>query len=89
MRERIDLPVDVIQTMVRYLDQFPLWSKEIDVLGQVYEKFLVKTMTGQELGQSQMLKHYSHIRRQALNLAAAALEPSFVRPQTATVELIN
>ena len=37
----------------------------------------------------QMLKHYSHIRRQALNLAAAALEPSFVKPQTATVELIN
>jgi type I restriction enzyme M protein len=49
--EGIDLPADVIQQMVRYLDQFPLWSKEIDVLGQVYEKFLVKTMTGQELGQ--------------------------------------
>ncbi len=49
--EGIDLPVDVIEQMVRYLDQFPLWSKEIDVLGQVYEKFLVKTMTGQELGQ--------------------------------------
>lgn len=49
--EGIDLPIDVIQQMVRYLDTFPLWSKEIDVLGQVYEKFLVKTMTGQELGQ--------------------------------------
>jgi hypothetical protein len=24
-----------------------------------------------------MLKHYSHIRRQALNVAAAALEPAF------------
>jgi hypothetical protein len=36
----------------------------------------------------QMLKHYSHIRRQALNVAAAALEPSFMKPQTA-VELIN
>lgn len=34
----------------------------------------------------QMLKHYSHIRRQALNLAAAALEPSFVKPQTTTLE---
>jgi type I restriction enzyme M protein len=49
--EVIDLPIDVIQQMVKYLDQFPLWSREIDVLGQVYEKFLVKTMTGQELGQ--------------------------------------
>jgi len=37
----------------------------------------------------QMLKHYSHIRRQALNVAAAALEPSFMKPQTVTVELIN
>jgi integrase len=39
----------------------------------------------------QMLKTYSHIRRQALNIAAAALEPSFLRPstQTADAELIN
>ena len=39
----------------------------------------------------QMLKTYSHIRRQALNLAAAALEPSFLRTQSPTVdgELIN
>jgi len=37
----------------------------------------------------QMLKHYIHIRRQALNVAAAALEPSFIKPQTATAELIN
>ena len=40
---------------------------------------------------SQMLKTYSHIRRQALNLAAAALEPSFLRTSTPTAEaeLIN
>ena len=39
----------------------------------------------------QMLKTYSHIRRQALNLAAAALEPSFMRTptQTADAEMIN
>jgi integrase len=39
----------------------------------------------------QMLKTYSHIRRQALNLAAAALEPSFMRTSTPTAdaELIN
>ena len=39
----------------------------------------------------QMLKTYSHIRRQALNLAAAALEPSFLRTstQTSDAELIN
>lgn len=39
----------------------------------------------------EMIKHYSHIRRQALNVAAAALEPSFFKPaQPAnTVELVN
>jgi integrase len=39
----------------------------------------------------QMLKTYSHIRRQALNVAAAALEPSFLRTSTPTAdaELIN
>jgi len=39
----------------------------------------------------QMLKTYSHIRRQALNVAAAALEPSFLRASspTADAELIN
>jgi hypothetical protein len=33
-----------------------------------------------------MLKHYSHIRRQALNQAAAALQPNF--PETAA-EMVN
>lgn len=38
----------------------------------------------------EMIKHYSHIRRQALNAAAAVLEPLFMKPQTpATVELLN
>jgi integrase len=38
----------------------------------------------------QMLKTYSHIRRQALNVAAAALEPAFLKPSTpAEVELVN
>jgi integrase len=37
----------------------------------------------------EMLQHYSHIRRQALNAAAAALEPSFLKPTTQTVELVN
>lgn len=38
----------------------------------------------------EMIKHYSHIRRQALNAAAAVLEPSFMKPQTqATAELLN
>jgi len=36
-----------------------------------------------------MLKHYSHIRRLALNQAAAALEPATPKPAAATVELIN
>jgi integrase len=39
-----------------------------------------------------MMKTYSHIRRQALNAAAAALEPSFLRQPTSTAtaaELVN
>lgn len=34
-----------------------------------------------------MIKHYSHIRRQALN-AAAVLEPTFMKPQP-SVEVVN
>ena len=38
----------------------------------------------------EMMKTYSHIRRQALNAAAAALEPTFVRGATTVeAELIN
>jgi integrase len=39
----------------------------------------------------EMMKHYSHIRRQALNAAAAALEPSFMKahPEPIAVELVN
>ncbi len=37
---------------------------------------------------AQMLKTYSHVRRQALNAAAAALEPTFQKPP-ATTELVN
>lgn len=36
----------------------------------------------------QMMKHYSHIRRQALNQAAAALQPNYANG-SATAELIN
>jgi integrase len=38
----------------------------------------------------QMMKTYSHIRRQALNAAAAALEPTFLKqPATQQAEMIN
>lgn len=41
----------------------------------------------------EMMRHYSHIRRQALNAAAAALEPTFLRPSIPptpeVVELLN
>lgn len=37
----------------------------------------------------QMMKTYSHIRRLALNAAAAALEPSFLRPHSAEVETVE
>jgi integrase len=35
-----------------------------------------------------MVKHYSHIRRQALNQAAAALEPNY-STSTQAAELVN
>jgi integrase len=40
----------------------------------------------------EMIKRYSHIRRQALNAAAAVLEPSFLRQPTSpdtAVDLVN
>lgn len=38
----------------------------------------------------QMLKHYTHIRRQAMNQAAAALEPTWMtEQQPPTAELLN
>jgi len=49
--ESVDLPSDVVEEIIDFLDDYPMWVKEIDVLGQVYEKFLMNTMTGQELGQ--------------------------------------
>jgi hypothetical protein len=37
-----------------------------------------------------MMKTYSHIRRQALNVAAAALEPHYpVTTHTASIEMVN
>jgi len=35
-----------------------------------------------------MVKHYSHVRRQALNQAAAALQPNFTTADR-SVELVN
>jgi len=35
-----------------------------------------------------MMKHYSHVRRQALNAAAAALEPNFPNAP-AVAEMLN
>lgn len=49
--DSIDLPGDVIEDILGYLDEYQLWSRHIDILGQVYEKFLANTMTGRELGQ--------------------------------------
>ncbi|HDG63810.1 MAG TPA: hypothetical protein ENG72_00340, partial [Thermococcus sp.] len=50
-REGIDLPEDVIESIIERLDEYPLWSESLDVLGHVYERFLMHTMTGSELGQ--------------------------------------
>ncbi len=49
--EGIDLPEDVIESIIEKLDEYPLWSENLDILGHVYERFLMHTMTGSELGQ--------------------------------------
>lgn len=49
--ERIELNDGVIEETVRVLDVHALWLKKIEILGQVYEKFLMHTMTGRELGE--------------------------------------
>lgn len=49
--ETVELGSGLIEELVGYLDTYPLWSEEIDVLGEIYERFLMKTMTGRELGQ--------------------------------------
>ena len=36
----------------------------------------------------EMIKPYSHIRRQALNAAAAVLELAFLKPQTTSAEMV-
>jgi len=48
--EGVNLPDDVIEKIIEELDNYPLWSEKMDVLGHVYEKFLMNTMTGRELG---------------------------------------
>jgi len=41
---------DVIKVLVDYLDVHALWSERVDVLGEIYERFLMRTMIGRELG---------------------------------------
>lgn len=48
--ESVDLNKDLLKEIIGYLDEYPLWSENMDVLGHVYEKFLMNTMTGRELG---------------------------------------
>lgn len=48
--ESVDLEEDIIEEIIEYLDEYSLWSEKMDVLGHVYEKFLMNTMTGRELG---------------------------------------
>jgi len=67
--EGIDLQEDVIESIIQKLDQYPLWSESLDVLGHVYERFLMHTMTGQELGQY-------FTPRSIVNLMVEMVDPS-------------
>lgn len=49
--EEINLDEEVTEEIIVYLDRYRLWSRQMDILGAVYEKFLANTMTGRELGQ--------------------------------------
>jgi len=48
--ESVNLDDDIVEQIIEYLDDYQLWSEKMDVLGHVYEKFLMNTMTGRELG---------------------------------------
>ncbi|GEM_PF-3140046 len=50
-KERISLDEGVIEETIQVLDVHALWLRKMDILAQIYEKFLINTMTGQELGQ--------------------------------------
>jgi type I restriction enzyme M protein len=49
--EKIDLNDGVIEETIKHLDITALWLKNIEILGQVFERFLMNTMTGKELGE--------------------------------------
>lgn len=49
--ERIELNDGVIEETVEVLDVHALWLRRMEILGQVYERFLMQTMTGRELGE--------------------------------------
>jgi len=48
--ETLELGLDLIYSLINYLDTHSLWSEKVDVLGEIYERFLMRTMTGRELG---------------------------------------
>ena len=48
--EVVDLPPDLVEELIARLDFYPLWSEELGFLSEIYEGFLMRTMTGRELG---------------------------------------
>jgi len=49
--EELELDDGVIEERVGVLDVHALWLKKMEMLGQIYERFLMQTMTGRELGE--------------------------------------
>ena len=68
--ETVNLDEDIIEQIIEYLDDYQLWSEKMDVLGHVYEKFLMNTMTGRELG-----GYFTP--RPIVDLAVEIINPSF------------
>jgi type I restriction enzyme M protein len=68
--EQINLNDGVIEETIQVLDVHALWLKRIEILGQVYERFLMRTMTGKELGEY-------FTPRSLVNLTVDMVDPTF------------
>jgi type I restriction enzyme M protein len=68
--EKIELNDGVIEETVQRLDVHPLWLKKLEILGQVFERFLMNTMTGRELGEF-------FTPRSLVNLTVGMVNPTY------------
>lgn len=68
--EELELDDGVIEETIGVLDVHALWLKKMEMLGQIYERFLMQTMTGRELGEY-------FTPRSLVNLTIKMVDPDF------------